>query len=80
MPEGGGGLGQVGTHHNKQETKIMTFFMGPSCRLRKKEPKKVLFTRLRRNKEQKEVRIERACRGVGGSMGHLLHVETGVKT
>jgi hypothetical protein len=74
------GIGVSGhTLQQTRDTKNVTLF-GPSCKLRKKEPKKVLFTRLRRNKKQREVRIERACKGVEGSMGHLLHVETGLKT
>ena len=77
---GWGGIGASG--HTSQQTrdKKNVTFIGPCCRLREKEPKKVLFTRLRRNKKQKDIRIERACRGVGGSIGHLLHVETGLKT
>ena len=77
---GWGGIGASG--HTSQQTrdKKNVTFIGPSCRLRKKEPKKVLFTCLRRNKKQKDIRIERACRGVGGSIGYLLHVESGVKT
>ncbi len=81
--ESAGGWGWIGAsgHTSQQERdKKNVTFIGPSCRRRKKEPKKVLFTCLRRNKKQKDIRIERACRGVGGSIGHLLHVETDLKT
>ncbi len=80
MPEGGGGIGASG--HTSQQTrdKKNVTFIGPSCRLRKKEQKKVLFTCPCRNKKQKGIRIERACRGVRGSIGQLLHVEKGLRT
>ena len=81
--ESAGGWGGIGASgHTSQQTrdKKNVTFIGPCCRLREKESKKVLFTRLRRNKKQKDIMIERACRGVGGSIGHLLHVETGLKT
>ena len=77
---GWGGIGASGHISQQTRDKKNVTFIGPCCRLREKEPKKVLFTRLRRNKKQKDIRIERACRGVGGSIGYLLHVESGVKT
>ncbi len=46
----------------------------------KKEPKIVLCGRLCRGKKIREVRILRACMSERGLMGHLLHVETGLKT
>jgi hypothetical protein len=77
------GLGGIGAStHTWQQTrgkKNVTFF-GPNCRLRKKDPKIVLSRRLRTNKKQREVRIKWACRGVWRLMGHLLHVETALKT
>ncbi len=81
--ESAGGLGGIGASgHTWQQTRVkknVTFF-GPNCRVRKKEPKIVLFTRLCRNKKQRVVRIEWVCRGAGGFMGHLMHVETAFKT
>ncbi len=79
VQEGWGGLGQVGTHGNKQGSKRMLPFLVQIAE-RKKEPKIVLFTRLRRNKKQRVVRIEWVCRGAGEFMGHLMHVETAFKT
>ncbi len=52
--ESAGGLGGIGASgHTWQQTRVkknVTFF-GPNCRVRKKETKIVLFTRLCRNKK-----------------------------
>ncbi len=65
-PGGLGGIEASGhTWQQKRKEKNETF-CGPSCRLREKEPKKVLFTSLRRNKKRRGVRSEWAYRGVGG--------------
>ncbi len=52
------GVGVSGhTLQQTRDTKNVTFF-GPSCKLRKKEPKKVLFTRLRRNKNRERLGLK----------------------
>ena len=68
---GWGGIGASG--HTSQQTrdKKNVTFIGPSCRLRKKEPKNVLGRRLCRDKKQREVMIVRECRDERGFMGHL---------
>ncbi len=76
------GLGGIGAHTHMATDKGQKEYdlFGPNCRLRKKDPKIVLSRRLRTIKKQREVRIKWACRGVWRLMGHLLHVETALKT